>query len=228
MAPHRIKDPSVAAKLSKLDKVEDVEHELTSYLQDGFRIDPGEYMVKNQIKLAVLSSDGFERMPKLFKMGFQIGPERGDLVNIADYNIKRTVDNIADAFNVDQKTRIRWADAILTENDPHVRAGLLTKMWDEFAARDPAIYERAVTRQAKYASKSTTRWDRSCVSTRPTRRSWTSWAAIEISVKDTEQLLAMGPRQDVRPATVGGFGAVGSHASAAEGLSQAAPTSPSA
>jgi hypothetical protein len=164
-----------------LSTVDAVSKQMTTVLADGFRIDPMDFMLKRQLKFAVASSDSYQNMPKLFKMAFQVGPESNNTLRIGDGWIHESVRHIADAFNVDRASYLRWSDKILMEADPNTRAGYMTKMWEEWAKLDPATYKRALTRMDKYAVKTGNPVDHLL-------RTWAPDPEVfgkEISVRDT-------------------------------------------
>jgi hypothetical protein len=136
--------------MAGITNVDEVAKEITQVLGDGFRLDPGDFLLKNQIKLSVQSSDSFQNLPNIMKKAFQVGAEMPGTLPIADWDVLKSVKQIADAFNVDQTTYLRWSDRIVATSDRYTRVGLVQKMWDEFAGVDTKTYARALKRKEKY------------------------------------------------------------------------------
>jgi hypothetical protein len=150
MALTGIKDPQVAVKWAGISNLDELTKDWTQTLQEGFRLDPGDIMVKNQLKLALNNSDSFQNLPNIMKQAFKVGAERSDQLPIADWDVYDTVRHVADAFNADTRKYVAWSDRILSTSDRFERVGLMKQMWDDFAQFDPKTYDRAVVRMSKY------------------------------------------------------------------------------
>lgn len=153
MAVTGIRDPKVAAKFADVSSVDEVTTTFREVLQDGVRIDPASFMVRNRLKFAVSSSEDFRKLPRVMQQAFNVLPDNPRMLPVADWDIFDTVTHVGNAFNAPYEMTSKWANKILRTADRDQRAGYLAQMWDDLASKvDPATYRKAEKRAAKYAA----------------------------------------------------------------------------